>query len=257
MEHHHGHDHAPAGAAKRPDAEPPGPTHGMHGMLVLGGQPLAAGGRAPVYVSHLPMFMAPHNVQAILRIKGEAADRLGSSVGESGAGDIHTLEPELFELDDLDPSLGATRTSFHGTLYRGHFERGGKPIGQHLAVEVEQVVHFRRFAADGTAARGQLTYLCFGDGDAAYLAHVITTPPDFDQVLHVDVASLSDLSDDDLRGGLTLTMPDRTNHVDDRLRAGDTFSGPAVAAGSTASGTIELTVKDEYYLETGDVAAVH
>lgn len=257
MEHDHDHDHDHAGSAARPDAEPPGPTHGMHGMLVLGGQPLDTGLRTPVYVSHLPMFMAPHNVQAILRIKGEAAERLGSSLDELGAGDIHTLEPEKFELDDLDPSLGATKTSFLGTLYRGHFERGGKPIGDHLAVEVEQVVHFRRFAADGTAARGKLTYLCFGDGDAAYLAHVITTPPDFDQVLHVDVASLSDMSEDDLRGGLMLTVPDRANNVDVRLRPGDTFSGPVAAAGSTASGTIELTVNHEYYLETGDVAAIH
>jgi hypothetical protein len=268
MEHDHGHTNGPRhGHAHGPrhghaqgethghhPGHAHGDAHGVHGMLVLGGQKTDDAFRSPVYVSHLPMFMKPHDFQVIARVTGEAAGTYGDFVAHFGSDPIYTFNPEPFSIDELDAPHGGrpARTSFRGTLFRGHFERGGSAIRDHTSFEVEQMVHFRRFGAD--AARDQLRYLCFGQRDAAFLAHLITAPPDFDQILSVELGALSGVSEDDLRAGVIVTVPDRQDDVGSRLQEGEAFSGGVQAEESGTSGSIELTVTSEYYLETGDLA---
>jgi hypothetical protein len=234
-----------------------GETHGVHGMLVFGGQRTNGALRSPVYVSHLPMFMAPHDFQVIARVAGEAAGRFGDFVAHFGSFEIYTFRPEPFSIDELDPSGGGSaRRTFGGTLFRGHFERGGSEIASDVSVEVERVIHFRRFGADGSnTARGRLRYLCFGQRDATFLAHLITAPPDFDQILAVELGSLSGVSDEDLRAGVIITARDRSDEVEAGLQEAETFSGEVQAEEADTSGSIELTVTHQVYLETGDLAA--
>jgi hypothetical protein len=226
-------------------------------MLVFGGERTNSVLSTPVYVSHLPMFMAPHDFQVIARVTGEAAGRFGAFVAHFGFDPIYTFRPEPFSIDELDPALGGqARTSFGGTLFRGHFEREGSEIASHVSFEIEQVVHFRRFsAAAANEAQRQLRYLCFGERDAAYLAHLITAPPDFDQILFADIGSLSGVSDEDLRAGVIVTAPDRPDDVKVRLQEGDALSSAIQVKGTGTPGSIELTVRHEYYLETGDLAS--
>jgi hypothetical protein len=186
MQHHHGH------------------THGVHGMLVLGGQRTDTALRSPVYVSHLPMFSAPHDFQVIVRVGGDAAKTYGDFVAHFGLDPIFTFQPEPFSIDELDPHApgGPARTSFGGNLFRGHFERGGSDIAADTLFEVEQVIHFRRFRSGGDPDKGQLRYLFFGQPDAAHLAHLVEgPPPDFDQVLQVEAGGLSGVSPEQLRTG--------------------------------------------------------
>jgi hypothetical protein len=111
------------------------------------------------------------------------------------------------------------------------------------------VVHFRRFsAAAANTAQRQLRYLCFGERDAAFLAHLITAPPDFDQILFADIGSLSGVSDEDLRAGVIVTAPDRPDDVKMRLQDGEAFSGAIQVEGAGTPGSIGLTVGHEYYL---------
>jgi hypothetical protein len=240
MEHHDHHHH--------------GDTHGVHGMLVLGGQRTADALRSPVYVSHLPMFMSPHDFQVIARVGGEAARKYGDFVAHFGLESIYTFEPEPFSIDELDPSgeRGPERTSFGGKLFRGHFERGGSEVASDVGFDVEQVVLFNRFRPDAEAgAEGQPRYLLFGEPDAAFLVHLISAPPDFDQVLQVELKSPGGLPDEQLRGGVAVSVPDRGNDVEAKLNEGET----AAVEPEAGSGPIELTVLSEYYLETGDLAA--
>jgi hypothetical protein len=248
VEHQHDHHHVS--------------TRGIHGMLVLGGQRTDDAMRSPVYASHLPMFMGPHDFQVIMRVTGEAAGTYGDFVAHFGSGEIYTFEPQPFAIDELDPAAegGPARTSVDGALYRGHFERGGSEIAADTSFVVEQVLHFRQFppVADG-GERGPLRYLCFGQPDAAFLAHVITSPPDFDQILPVQLGARDRVSDDDLRNGVVLSIPDRANEIEARLAAGDTVTGevqPEQAPSDTdgPKRSIELTVASEYYFETGDLA---
>lgn len=250
MVHHHGHT---SGVG----SDTHGHALGVHGMLVLGGQRMSDLHSSPVYVSHLPMFMAPHDFQVIARVTGEAADRYDAFVAHFGFSEIYTFRPEPFSIDELDPAGGGpARTSFGGTLFRGHFERGGGEIASHVSFGIEQVVHFRRFSADAAnTARGQLRYLCFGARDAAFLAHLITAPPDFDQILVVELGSPSGVSDEDLRAGVVVTVPDRPDEVTARLQEKEAFSGAIQAEETGTPGSIEFTVTSEYYFETGDLAA--
>ena len=93
---------------------------------------------------------------------------------------------------------------------------------------------------------------CFGERDAAFLAHLVVSPPDFDQVLAVDIGAAA-VSDADLRAGVILQVPGRRDELASRLRAPETLSRMA-AKDSAASGSIDLTVTREYYLESGDLA---
>ena len=155
-------------------------TTGVHGMLLFGSDVL--------YLSHLPMFMSPHNFQVLLEagfddavLEVLRADRAAG--GEAGG--IHTFEPEVFPIVELDPSGdGPARTAIEGTVYHGHFERGGTPIAERVTAEVRSVVHFAEF--DIQAQRPTdltLTYLCFGRAGRLHLVHRITASPDFDHVI--------------------------------------------------------------------------
>lgn len=153
-------------------------TVGVHGMLLFGEDAL--------YLSHLPMFESPHNFQVILEVAfDDAASDVLSADREAGGHGMHTFEPVKFPITELDPSGdGPARSSIEGTIYSGHFERGGRPIARGTVAEVHNVVYFNELdvEADHTADRG-LTYLCFGRAGQLHLAHQITASPDFDQVL--------------------------------------------------------------------------
>ncbi len=127
-----------------------GSTTGVHGMLLFGEEAL--------YLSHLPMFASPHNFQVLLE------------VGLDDAGD------------------GPGRTSIEGTIFRGHFERGGEPIAEGVFAEVHRVVHFSELDVGAKRSEDrELTYLCFGRPGQLHLAHEVTARPDFDQVLRVSL----------------------------------------------------------------------
>jgi hypothetical protein len=174
MSHQHTH------AGEHADAS----TTGVHGMLLFGEDVL--------YLSHLPMFASPHNFQVLLEVGLDDAAREAFLSGDDvAAGDsIHTFAPQPFPIVELDPDAdGPGRTSIEGTIFRGHFERGGEPIAEDVVAEVHRVVHFSEL--DENAKRSEvreLTYLCFGRPGHLYLAHEVTARPDFDQVLE---ASLS------------------------------------------------------------------
>jgi hypothetical protein len=151
-------------------------TMGVHGMLLFGEEAL--------YLSHLPMFQSPHNFQVLLEVGFDDAALQALRADREAGGDLHTFEPEKFPISELDPSGdGPARTSMVGTVFHGHFERGGTPIASGTA-QVRNVVYFSELDVDGTHdPDATLSYLCFGRAGQLHLAHQITASPDFDQVL--------------------------------------------------------------------------
>ena len=151
-------------------------TMGLHGMLLFGTDPL--------YLSHLPMFGHPHNFQVILEVAfDDDAEAVLSADREGGDDGMYTFAPAEFPITELDPADAGARTSFEGTIHRGHFERGGPTLTPAVAT-VREVVHFAEL--DVAAAHDtdqELTYLCFGRPGQFHLAHDVTASPDFDQVL--------------------------------------------------------------------------
>jgi hypothetical protein len=209
----------------------------VHGMLLVGNQTL--------YVSHLPMFHAPHDYQAIAEVKLSADD--GSDVQGQYVQDradtgtrVYTLVPQPGVL----PQMMRDGATFRAQLYRGHFERGGTVIVDGLTVTVQKVVHFRQFDRHATAPT-TATYLAFGRGDDRFLAHYIVAPPDFDQVVGVQLPDGA-VDADALAAGVKLTIPAATN--DQPVGEGADLSAHFDAGDAT------VHTGNQLYLEFDDLA---
>jgi hypothetical protein len=234
----------------------PAASFGGHGQLLFGEE--------TVYLSHLPMFMFdaashPHNFQVILEValSGEGGDPQAAYVEDrrrSGSL-LYTLAPESFSMTDLvstDPARPPLR-AFRGTIVRGHFERGGTPILRDVQVEVRRVVYFRQFDPDADALPA-LEYLLFGGEGERFVAHVITQPPDFDQVLSVELHG-HEFEAEALRDGIRLVFSGRENTIPARLQEGERLQAVAhLADDGDQTFDVQVEAKTEFYFEAGELA---
>ena len=245
----HAHDHD---MQHEPQAPSEDPASG-HGMAIIG--------EMTVFLSHLPMFMSPHDYQVILQATftnhGSDPQRVYAEDRKRHPHEkLYTLEPKRLVLPDLFSS-GANRPprlkSFSGNIYRGHFEKlaaadiEGAWIGRDVVVNVTNVVHARKFDLKGL---DDLQYLLFGKGQELFLAHMITKPPDFDHLLSVQVVG-QELSDEELRHGIPIKFPGRANAIEERIRENEaSLSGVMEVAGKAVPGEIapgvELFLDDEF-----------
>jgi hypothetical protein len=96
--------------------------------------------------------------------------------------------------------------------------------------------------------------LLFGKGNERFLAHLITRPPDFDQILSVKVAGHT-LTDEQLRQGVRVTFPGRANAPEARIEEGEKVSGRIPVEGKKGPETLELQLEAgvEFYFEAGEL----
>jgi hypothetical protein len=240
-----------------------GPTFGTHGMLLVGEQ--------TVYLSHLPMFMLPHNLQMILEVTltdgQEDPQAIYVHDRRHTGTKLYTLNPmEDFELIDLAPADAThspRRSSFKGAIYRNHFERPNPahpeaPPHVELAnatVHIANVCHFHELQLEPPAdPLPQLQYLLFGKGQELFLAHWITRRGDFDQVLSAKVTG-HDFTDRQLRRGVVVTFPGRENSIPMKLKEGEQVAGSAQAVGQHGSRTFDVQVETdvEFYFEADEL----
>jgi len=236
------HDHTPF-------TEPPA-DFGTHNMFVFG--------HDPVFLSHLPMFMAPHDAQLILQValsKGaESLQDVWSMERESHADErLYTMMPERFALSTLYTPDPPERESFRGRFFRGHLERGGEPIPglENVDVTVTDVVYARRF--DRSGPLDDLTYTLVGRGTELFLAHVISQPPDFDQILSVRLVA-PQLDQDDLDVGVSVVFPGRANTAATRLHSETTATARGHVTGAHQFLELELADIQELYFEEGELS---
>ena len=253
----HGHEHDPAESGQHEHE-----AHGVHGMLLLGDEAL--------YLSHLPMFSAPHNFQVILEVSLDdvAQDAyLSDRAAEPDA--IHTFVPEPFSITELSPEDEApAQTLIPGDVFHGHFERGGEELVAGATAEVRSVVEFSEL--DVTAEHEgdrPLTYICFGHPGDLYLAHAIQARPDFDQIL---TARLVPATVEDMAGrphpeadveGLGFEHPQRAE-IADRRDTEDRRLGPGDRVGATLHAAsvlglhgfrVEIELERELYFEAEEL----
>ena len=240
-----------------------------HNMLVFG--------EKAVYLSHLPMFdglktdkhgnvikdkdgkteyASPHRYQVIL----EASFHRGAKNLQNIYSDdrrkntsvrIYTLNPKDFVLSRL-ASGNSPLTAFRARVFRGHLERGGRLVRglDDLEVKVNRVVHFRKF--DPQASKpAELTYLLFGSAQETFLAHYISQPPDFDQVLSVKVEGHS-FTDAELGKGIEVTIPGRPNEASERVQEAQQVTGLTQPTGARAL-KFKLEADKEIYFEEGEL----
>ncbi|TGE15439.1 hypothetical protein [Hymenobacter elongatus] len=147
-----------------------------HGMLVFGDR--------HIYASHLPMFHSPHHYQVLLELtlSDSARTAYQASRQQFPMETVYTLEPETFVL----PDMLRRPQPFRGTLYRGHFERGGTAIARQIPVQIKLVLYFQELVPNTTATP---LLLLVGNADEQFVAHRIASQPDFDQIVSVRLAA--------------------------------------------------------------------
>jgi hypothetical protein len=144
---------------------------GVHGMVVFG-----AGDH--VFVSHIPMFHPPHDMQIIAEVSWAEGPRDFNQ-------HLYTFEPRPFSLDAF---VRGDVTAIEGTLYEGNFESGGRPLGPAHA-RVVRIVHVHALDAAAPSASTRSAdsprYMTFGEGEGATLVRVIDGPPGVDEIVTV------------------------------------------------------------------------
>jgi hypothetical protein len=225
----------------------------IHNMLIVGHE--------TVFLSHLPMFKtpdfdSPHRYQVILEatLKKDGRDTLPTYANDrknNPTTTIYTLGPEEFILPNLNSAnANPPLSKFKASVFRGHLERRGKKrIIEDADVSIQNVVHFREF--DPQAKKlAQLEYILFGKGSELFLAHLITRPPDFDQVLSIKITD-HNFTDEELRKGLRVVFG-RPNTISRRLLEKQEAVGEVK---SSAGEPLKVRVRAvvEYYFESGEL----
>lgn len=150
--------------------EPPVDRHGVHGMVLFGHNAL--------YASHLPMYQAPHDVQAVLRLQPRDEGVLDGWRTELASQPIATFVPEPFDLSRLADG-GAI--DLVGDIYSGHFERGGTVWRAGVEVHAE-VVFFRVIPPVPTTTSDAIA---FGRDGEVYLVPLVGPRPGVDRIIAV------------------------------------------------------------------------
>ena len=180
---------------------------GSHGM-VLAGAPGAA------FLSHIPMFGNPHDVQMIVSGTLESMAPVGAvaPIPTTFSDQGYTFVPDRMSLDEL--RLGTLKT-LNGNIFVGNFEQGGRPIPGRIAFHVTRVIH--QHILEPQAVQNNLTYFVFGSQRNTLVAHRIAGSPGFDEILRVSLTGANLPTDEALATGVEATASETGDAPAQRL----------------------------------------
>jgi hypothetical protein len=185
---------------------------GRHNMLAFG--------RRTLFLSHFPSFKAPHDTQLVFEATLEDANGslqelwLSERQSHPDQGG-YVMKPEAFALSTLYTPDPPARGSFTATFSRSGDE--AIPELTDVTVRVTDVVYAKKL--DQPATLDDLSYNLFGRGDELFLAHVLSRPPDFDQIVSVRLVGLHP-DEDELKRRIDVVFPGRANTLQQRIRMG-------------------------------------
>ncbi|GAB3031020.1 hypothetical protein [Bowmanella dokdonensis] len=172
--------------------------HGVHGMVIFTGQ-------QALYASHLPLYHPPHDYQILYRIRlvGTDPKQVQSKLATHS---LLTLKPTPFDLNRLIRKESFSQTA---TLYDGHFERDGEPLGE-VTVHFEQALLVERL--DPSIGQ-QNQYMVVSQDEDHFLLHRIASRPSFDHIVYLaaplkEPPQLTDGSAETVRQQLVRQLPD-------------------------------------------------
>lgn len=220
----------------------------IHGMRIVGEQ--------SIYLSHMGLFNDfCHDYQGIFEVSFEGASNPQQIYLEAQKKDANqnefTIKPtQKFVL----PEFAAGKlTSFKANIYSGQYERpttNPKLLASDVTVKLKQVKYFRQFKT-GAKQPAMSEYLLFGTETEQLAAHLITAPPDFDQIVAVKLPL--PLTETELAKAVRLVLPNRPTpdskaNLSQALKPGDK---PAIEVnGQQPKKAIEAGI--QYFLETAD-----
>jgi hypothetical protein len=205
---------------------------GAHGMVLFGSEKL--------YLSHIPLYDSPHNIQVVVEVK--VASGVPDGQAQFGTKQF-TLKPRSsWSLDDL--ASGAL-TSLSGTIYMGDFEAGGTPAFRNVTFDVKRVV-LQRALSHSTPASPSLDYIAVGTPTQPFLVHVIDAAPSFDQIVAVKLPQDSGVTAANLESGTPVRIEGRPNEITKRLKPQAVVNGiRPVPAGDPPAASLHIEVLGE------------
>jgi hypothetical protein len=222
---------------------------------------MALVGEHHIFLSHLPMFMSPHDAQVIVEASlvknGKNMDDVYFADRASNRSlKFYTVQPESFAIQELfqaEPTQ-ALRTHFGATVFRGHLEKGGTTVDplENVDVQIKRIVHAHGF--EGGTKLPTLTYILFGADRELFLAHLISKAPDFDQIL--SVSATGDVpSAEEMQRGVIAEVIGRPNLSKNRLTVKDAVPVRGHVTGAHQFLNLNITIQAELYFEEGELSA--
>jgi hypothetical protein len=215
----------------------PGSHVSVHGMNLFGSK------SGKLYLSHIPLYSSPHNIQVIVEVG------IVSGVPEASqafATKNFTVRPDRFSLFDL---AAGTLRSIKGTVFLGNFESGGRPIHNGVQFEVKRVI-YQSGLLPTTPRNPALDYIAMGTPTEPFLVHVIDAAPNFDHIVAVKLNEGSSLDAAALEQGTRVTISGATNDVRQRLAPADVVSAIALPAkgvtlpeGGASTSSVQVTAE--------------
>jgi hypothetical protein len=216
-----------------------------HGFYVLG--------ETAILLSHIPMFMPPHDAQAFAEVKfatknGKDPAAIYVQDRKSTGAKVYTLKTDPLVLRSLHPTDPHQKplTTFTGTIYRGNFLGTGTPLVEGVTINVIRAFYFHSFG-EHSGHMKELSYYCFKTHESEYAAHLISSPPDFDQILTILVSGESGKQ---LTEGFSVRVEGRENALSAKLNAGET----AVCRVSGRQHSVHVKPISELILESDSLA---
>lgn len=211
----------------------PMPQPSNHGFNLLG--------RKSLVLSHIPMFMPPHQAQLFLEVEltsSGSQDPTDTYLHDQAQTKTtnYVLLADPLVLPTLAPDAPHRLTSFTGKLYRGwpfNNPNTAPLLVSELTVKVTRSIYYQSILQGHILT--DLTYLAFASEKATYLVHKLVQPPelqnapkppDFCQILS---AKISGVGSEQLRHVKDLRFPGVPN------RAAHKLSAPVKAEGELGS----------------------
>lgn len=146
-------------------------------------------GTRTLFIHHLAMFnMKNHRYQMILRISmpPDAMEhyRRDQETNSDVTYILGNVADDLMTLPELQTG---SRISFLADIFKGLPDPHSNPVIHNVRVAVDRVIYFRPFDEQTEYTRN-LSYLLYGAGSEAHLAHFQTKAPDFDNVLDLSTS---------------------------------------------------------------------
>jgi len=169
--------------------------HGGHNQIFFG--------NGPFYMSHLPLPFPPHNFQAIYEVDFPATPE-GTALREryvsrrnqgfASFGPSTSWNYPVFNCS-VDRPEGQT---IRGTVFQGHLERGGEPVGPATGLIVRRRIFFKNWTENPLPEdvrgrndpRAAGEYVVFGEGEQFFAARVIDGLPGVDHIQPVPAAAV-------------------------------------------------------------------
>jgi hypothetical protein len=222
----------------------------IHGMRIVG--------EKSIYLAHMPLFNSQcHSYQAILEVvftgDGNPQEKYLLDQAKSPIHNEYTIEPvEHFLL----PTIASGKVkSFKANIHRGQYERNSVPqlVASNITVKIKSVVYFQKLDGKANSHDSKfMQYLLFGDLNEKYLSHLITNPPDFDQILSSQ-GILNSFDNISTLRTVKLVMPERQIMKSSRLQQALKPHEEVIYLINGKGNPVKMKVGKEYFLEVDDL----